>query len=321
MTENTSNNDPIKKDEHKEQPVIRDNKKSNRKTAIIVAILAIIIIVQGIKIYLDHQESVATENQLASTEQELAVTMQRLTDISHELDEKIAEIEKLGGDVSELQKAKADIEEELSRQQRANRSTIRNLKDKVGGYEVLLKAKDEEIERLKNVNTELLTENTSLKTEKNQLFDSLSEVTKSKDELISKVELASQLKAENITIYGVNSRGKEREAPFKSRQADKIKVIFNIAENNVAPIEGKNIMVRIVDGNGQVIFDVAKGSGTFMYEGKEEFYTSNREILFDNTRQQLTFEYEKGSEWEEGLYTLEVYTEGYKMGSKQFEVK
>ncbi|MBL6445116.1 chromosome segregation protein SMC [Fulvivirga sp. 29W222] len=320
MTENTSNNDPIKKEQHREQS-IRENKKSNRKTAIIVTILAIIIIVQGIKIYLDHQESVATENQLASTEQELAVTMQRLTDISRELDEKIAEIEKLGGDVTELEKAKADIQDELNRQQRANRSTIRNLKDKVGGYEVLLKAKDEEIEKLKNVNSELLTENTSLKTEKNQLFDSLSEVTKSKEALISKVELASQLKAENILIYAINSRGKEREAPFKSRHADKIKVIFNIAENEVAPIEGKDIMVRIVDGNGQVIFDVAKGSGTFMYEGKEEFYTSNKEILFDNTRQQLTFEYEKGSEWEEGLYNLEVYTEGYKMGSKQFEVK
>lgn len=321
MTEYKAQNDLNKPGQPKENKTVITEKKSSKKTAIIVVILAIIIIVQGIKIYLDHQDSVATENQLANTEQELATTMQKLTDISDELDSKIEEIEKLGGDVTELEKAKAEIQEELNRQQRANRSTIRNLKDKVNGYQTLLKTKDEEIERLKSVNSELLTENTSLKTEKNQLFDSLNQINQSKEALVSKVELASQLEVENIQIFAINSRGKEREAPLKGRQIEKLRVVFNIAENKVAPIEGKDIIIRIVDGSGQVIFDVAKGSGTFMYNDKEVFYTSNKEILFDNTRQQLSFEYEKGSEWEEGLYTLEVFTEGYMMGSKQFEVK
>lgn len=315
MTENTSNRDSDF------EPAKKESRKSNTKTTVVVVILAIIIIIQGVKIYLDHQESVARENLLVNTEQDLATTMQKLTDISQELDEKIAEIERLGGDVTELQKAKADIEEELADTRTRNRRAVADLKDKVGGYELLLKAKDEEIDRLKNVNTELLTENTTLKTEKNQLFDSLSQVNESKEALAGKVAIASQLKAENIEILAVNSRGKEREAPFKSRQIDKIKVMFNIAENKVAPIEGKDILVRIIDDKGQVIFDVAKGSGTFMYDGREEFYTSSQEILFDNSRQQLTFEYDKDSEWEEGLYTLEVYTDDYKMGSKQFEVK
>lgn len=309
MTENNS-----------QQPEKSTAKKNNRNTILLV-IFAIIIIVQGVKIYLDHQESVARENILASTEEELATTMQRLNDISAELSDKIREIDSLGGDIAELQEAKDEIERELARTQKASRSTIAALKDKVDGYELLLKAKDKEIAKLKELNTELLTENTSLKTEKNVLSDSLSQLNTSKQELASKVAIASQLKAENIQVLAVNSRGRERESPFKSRHADKIKVVFNIAENDVAPIEGKQIIVRIVDSNGQVIFDVSRGSGTFMINGKEEFYTASQEILFDNTRQQLTFEYDKGSEYEEGLYTLEVYTEDYKMGSQQFEVR
>ncbi len=295
--------------------------KQNRKSLIVIILLVVIVIVQGIKIFLDHQESIAKEDQLATTEEELAITRQRLTDISEELEQKITEIEKLGGDVTELEQAKAEIEAELAKNRRATRRTIQDLKDKVDGYELLLKAKDEEITKLKEINSELLTENTSLKTEKNVLSDSLNELNESKEELASKVAKASELKVENIQIFAVNSRGKEREAPFKARQAEKIRVVFNIAENNVAPIEGKNVLIRIVDGNGQVIFDVSKGSGTFMYNDREEFYTANQEILFDNTRQQLTFEYEKGSEYEPGVYNLEVYTEGYKMGSEQFEVK
>jgi regulator of replication initiation timing len=314
MAEQTQEN------QNQKSPVQTPPKKSNRNTVIVV-ILAVIVIAQAIKIYIDHQESVAKDTQLMSTEEDLAVTMQKLTDISAELDQKIIEIEKLGGDVEELEKAKAEVEAELNRTRKRDRKAISDLQDKVDGFQELLKAKDEELTKLREVNKVLLTENTSLKTEKNELFDSLSEVNKSKTELASKVAIASQLKVENIQILAVNERGREREMPAKSKQIDKLKVTFNIAENNVAPIEGKDILIRIVDGKGQVIFDIAKGSGTFMYNNKEEFYTANQEILFDNTKQELSFEYTKGSEYDSGVYLLEVYTDGYKMGSQQFEVK
>ena len=312
MEENKDNNN---------QPSNRlPEKKSNRNT-IIVVILSIIVIAQAVKIYLDHQESVKKETQLINTEEELATTMQRLTDISAELDQKIAEIEKLGGDVEELQKAKAEVEAELNRTRKRDRQAIADLKDKVDGFQELLKLKDEEIVKLKEINDELLTQNTTLKTEKNELSSTLKEVNESKQALESKVAIASQLKAENFQILAVSDKGREREMPAKSRQVDKIKVSFNIAQNDVAPIEGKNILVRIVDDKGQVIFDVAKGSGTFMYDNKEEFYTANQEILFDNSKQRLTFEYAKGSEYEPGVYLLEVYTDDYKMGSSRFEIK
>ena len=119
----------------------------------------------------------------------------------------------------------------------------------------------------------------------------------------------------------VNSRGKERESPFKNRQLEKLKVEFTIADNKVAPIEGKKIFIRVVDENGQVVFDMAKGSGSFMINNKEEFYTAQQEILFDNTRQKLTFFYNKGSEYPSGNYTIEVYTDGYLMGTASFVVK
>ena len=122
-------------------------------------------------------------------------------------------------------------------------------------------------------------------------------------------------------VKAVNSKGKERISPFKNRQLEKLKVEFTIAENKVAPVEGKKIVIRVVDENGQVIFDVAKGSGTFMLNGKEEFYTAIQEILFDNTRQKLTFYYEKGSEYASGNYSIEIYTDGYLMGKAQFIVK
>lgn len=296
-------------------------KKSSSKSSIIIALLLIIVLVQSVKIYLDYKEKVEVKEELATTSEDLATTMQRLNDVKLELDQKIAEIAKLGGDVTELEKAKAEVMAELKRSNTRSTKAIKELKDRLAGYEELLVLKDDEITKLKSVNKELFSENKNLKTTQNVLNDSLNRVTKNKDELANKVAIASQLKAENIALVSVNSKGKEKEPPFRKKQLEQIKVQFSIAENKVAPVEGKKILIRVIDENGQPIFDTTKGSGTFLLNGKEEFYTAAQEILFDNTGQKLIFTYDKGSEYTAGTYQVEVYTDGYLMGKTQFEVK
>ncbi len=293
---------------------------SNRSTFVIILLL-LIILVQSVKIYLDYKEKVAVKQQLVSTETDLAGTMQRLNDVKNELDQKIADIQKLGGNIADLEKAKAEVVRELSRSTQRSAKALQELEDRLDGYEELLNLKDVEIEKLKSVNKELFSENKNLKTKQNKLSDSITSLEKNKKELASKVVLASQLRAENMVVKGVNSKGKERESPFRNRQLQKIKVEFTLAENNVAPIAGKKILIRIVDENGQVIFDVAKGSGTFMLNGKEEFYTAIQEILFDNTKQKLVFFYEKGTDYVEGNYVVDIYSEGYPMGKVSFTIK
>ena len=295
--------------------------KSSNKAAIVIALLSIIVIIQSVKIYFDYNRDVEKTVLIANTEENLATTMQRLNEIRTELDQKISEIEKLGGDITDLQKAKTEVDAQLKRSTTRSAKEIQQLKERVEGYTELLKIKDEELEKLKSVNKELFSENRSLKTQKNVLNDSINRLEKNKAELTNKVAIASQLKAENVLVMSVNSKGKERESPFKNRQLEKLKVEFAIADNKVAPIEGKKILIRVIDENGQVIFDVAKGSGTFILNGKEEFYTASQEILFDNTRQKLTYMYKKGSEYTAGNYTVEIFTDGYKMGSMQFAVK
>ncbi len=296
-------------------------KKASNKSSVIIALLLIIVLVQSIKIYLDYKEKVEVKEELATTTEDLATTMQRLNDVKIELDQKIAEISKLGGDVAELEKAKAEVDAELRRSYARRTKDIKELKDRLTGYEELLKMKDDEIEKLQSVNKELFSENKNLKTKQNVLSDSLNRVTKNKEELASKVAIASQLKAENVVLVSVNSKGREKEPPFRKKQLEQIKVQFTIGENKVAPIEGKKILIRVIDENGQPIFDTTKGSGTFMLNGKEEFYTSSQEILFDNTGQKLVFIYDKGSEYTAGNYQVEIYTDGYLMGQTQFDVK
>jgi cell division protein ZapB len=130
----------------------------------------------------------------------------------------------LGGNIDDLEKAKAEIQRELRRTAQRSAKAVKELEDRLDGYQELLNLKDAEIEKLKTVNKELFSENRNLKTKQNKLSDSITALEKNKKELASKVAIASQLRAENIAIKAVSSKGKEKESPFRNRQLEKIKV-------------------------------------------------------------------------------------------------
>ncbi len=306
----------------KKQPTVVAEKKPKAKKSLLFIILGVVVVLLAVKVFLDHQEKQELETFYQT---ELEATREKLDKIEAELTRKITEIDSLGGSIDDLLEMQEQItaeRDQLQRTRKANRQLIARLRRKTDGYEELLREKDKEIIKLKEINAALADENTTLKVETNKLNRSLVELNQDKQKLEEKVSLASRLKAEDIKIYAITKSGKEKTGKvLKNRQLVKLKVTFTIGKNDVAPLEAKEIMIRLIDENGQVIFDVNRGSGSFMLDGKETFYTASQDILFDNSGQQLAFIYEKGTPYDPGTYTLEVYTDGYRMGATSFTVK
>jgi len=294
-----------------------ERKKSNRILIYVVVGLAVLLVAALVVNFL-------RENNLKERNAELMVAYSRLDSIGNEMQAKMIEIEQLGGNIDTLQMIRDSLEVEkeglLAFRDRSYKE-INRLKGRVEGYRELLVMKDTEIAELKKVNENLVVENTELKTERNELNQNLRTAKATEEKLTEKVQIASRLEIENIKVAALNQKGKAREDDFRARQIAKLKVEFNITKNDVAPISGKEILMRIIDDNDNVLFDVARGSGTFVLDGKETFYTAKQEILFDNSQQVVSFLYDKGSEYLPGRYVMEVYTDGYVMGSKSFRVK
>ncbi|MEQ9377010.1 MAG: chromosome segregation protein SMC [Imperialibacter sp.] len=294
---------------------------NNKKQQSIVIALAILLLLALVKIGIDYSTNKSLTADNMAKQEELTETYFSLDSVSSELDKRIQTITELGGEVDTLLKVKEQLEKEKEAIRTRSNREIGQLKARVEGYRELLVAQDEEITKLRAINEKLLTENTGLKEEKNELTASIRDLNQSKNKLEEKVAIASQLKVENMVIAAVNSRGKETVGEFKNRQIESIKVTFNIAENKVAPVDGKDVLVRIVAPDGNVLFDVTRGSGTFIFDNREMYFTAKQEILFDNTRQKLSFLYNKGSEYAIGIHKVEVYTDGYLMGAGSFTVK
>ena len=287
----------------------------------IVYILGAISILFALLLFFSIYKNKISENNRINQQKELDSVYYQLDSISIELGKKILAISQLGGEIDTLIAIKEKLESEKKEFRRKAYSQINRLQSKVDGYRELLIAQDEEINKLKKINEELFKENSVQKEQINELNSEISSINKSKNELESKVDIASKLTLNSLKVFGITRSGKEILNTFRSRQINKIKIIVDIAENNIAPIEVKNILIRIIKPDNNVLYDISKGSGSFKFEKREIFYTLKKEILFNKKNQILYFDYIKNIEFKPGNYSVEIYTENYLIGKDQFIIK
>lgn len=306
--------------------------KQDRKTLLwaALAVLALLNLVLVYFIYHEKQENKVKDDIITAKTEEVLFTKTKLDSISAELDTKIAEIQKLGGSVDSLIELKKQLERDKQELKNVNNFSAANFEKKIKSYEQVLAQKDTELANLReelgivtNKNQELSQQVSGLESERQQLNDSVINYSAQNRELAEKVTLASALRTEELAINAVSSKGKEFEGgKYRSKRIDKLKVSFRLGENAVAKQNEKDIFLRILDPEGAVLSDMATGSGAFTYNGKEMIYSSKQTINFTNTRQPVDIYYGRGGiPMKDGKYSIEVYSEGFKIGQGDFTVK
>ncbi|WP_373494738.1 hypothetical protein, partial [Aquiflexum sp.] len=255
---------------------------------ILIIVLIILVIISGFKLYTDHLDKTRKSEEILILSEDNNELNRRIDSMTYQLDLRINEISKLGGDIASLEEIRDQLIAERNLDRKRSAEEISALNRRIASYTTTLQEKDGEIIRLREVNQQLFAENENLKTTQAEIQDEVVQLNITKQELQEKVDIAARLKAENIAVAAVNARGREREDGFRNRQLERLKVTFNLADNKVANHGPRDVYVQVIAPNNQPIFDVARGSGTFSLDGREEFFTVHQDILFDNTQQELT---------------------------------
>lgn len=324
-----------------------NNQKSGNNNALKagLVVMTLLAAVLGYMLF-QSKDTVANQQEVISTKvMELAQTRTKLDSISKELDSQIAEVQKLGGDVTELQKAKVELEKDKKDIQAKSASQVANITSKYQGkirnYEALLASKETELVKLREENGVLTNENQSLKSQTETLKGEnqgiAQSAAKSKEEaarqveeetaknkvLSEKVAKAAALKTEFVKVIGINEKGKESEdKKYKAKKLAKIKVVFQLAKNDLTEKERKTVFIRVLDPDGSTIFDASTGSGNFTFNGQELAYTTRGEVNYDNENLYIEMVYSRGgTPYREGQYKVELYAEGFKIGEGSFIVK
>ncbi|QMW06900.1 hypothetical protein [Spirosoma foliorum] len=280
--------------------------------------------------YQERQDNKTKDATIAAKTEEVLVAKTKLDSISAQLDAKIAEIQQLGGSIDSLMKVKAQLEVDKRELKNVGTFDSKKYDQKIRNYQTILAQKDQEIARLKEENgvltqqnANLNQENSGLKAERQTLSDSVVAVTSKNKELEEKVTIAAALRAEAVTVNGVNAKGKETDGgTYKAKRTDKVHVSVLLAPNGLAKQDEKVLYMRILDPNGAVVSDLATGSGEFTYNGQGMIYTAMQRFTFDNSRQRVDYFYGRGGQrFNEGKYTIEIYCEGFRIGEGEFTIK
>lgn len=308
------------------------NQTNNSRSYLLVALL-VLAALNVLLLYFYYQEHQLNKNKdatIAAKTEEVLTVKTRLDSISNELDAKIAEIQRLGGNVDSLMKVKAQLEIDKRELRNLTSFSSKKYDQKIKNYQSLLAQKDQEIARLKEENgilvaknDSLSTENTTLRSERQSLNDSVSSYSVRNRELNEKVTIAAALRAESITVDAINRRGKEKDGgSYKAKRIEKIKVAVKLAPNGLAQQNDKELYMRILDPSGAVISDMATGSGEFTYNGQGMIYTAKQPFTFTNNRQDVTFLYDRGAQrFNAGKHVVEIYCEGFRIGEGEFTVR
>lgn len=329
--------------------------EGNSKKPYYLALIGILLLINGILLFNNLSMRKANKETVSSLETEKvqlqseydaavqtletlktdkSITDSTLSQIQVELENKKTEIQKL---LNKSNASKGDLS--------AARTMIENLKTSIQGYE-------QQISQLSYANQQLTGENTGLKsdvaakgqtitqqndsigklaTEKQALSTEKENISRQRDELntqkeilTSQVNRASVMIATNITATGVKTRKSGKEITTdNNKRVQKLKICFDILPNAVAKPGNKEIMLRMISPKGEVLAIQTLGSGVFTntQTGEEMQYTKKEIFAFSNQKENHCMYWEQNNPFDEGVYTAEVYHDGYLIGSNNIQLK
>jgi len=306
-----------------------ENKQSNdnlKKILIASIILLLITNVTTLYLYMD------TDDELVTTTEELVDTKSARDDLDQLLNEAKQQLGEFKGKNAKLDElieqknaelqAKAEQIEKLLRNKRITSAELKNALDELGKLRYYVEKYQKEIEKLS-------TENEYLKKQNKDINDSLDKAKEANEDLQmqniklgNKVSLGKKLTFSSMEIMAIHQGWPRREVSTnRARRVDLIKVAFTLEENFLADLGEKDFYLRIIGPEGSTLSSESNGGGMFKYQGSEYLYTMVHTLDFDNSRQSITFYYDRGTDWNEGKYTAELWVEGFKVAEEILDLR
>jgi predicted RNase H-like nuclease (RuvC/YqgF family) len=300
------------------------DKKSKTYLAILIGALLILNIGIGVNLYMSNRK----KNELAAKVDTITSQNTQLT----------TELQAAENEIKSLQEANQGLEGKLTERDEAIAQKITQIKillskGKLSASE-LQKAKSEiaalrnqiedyksQIEQLTQKNAELTTANDGLNQTLTAEQMKTAEQARTIDSKNRTIGIAKKLNAGSIIAMGVRERkmfGKKELETNKANKVEEIKVRFSIDKNEIADAGEKDIFIKIIGPDGAPI---ATKVQTTKVDGTETLYTEMKTVDYKNEKSEQVVYCKKQGAYRVGEYTVEIFAEGYRIGTTKFSLK
>ncbi len=296
-----------------------------KDTKKIYILLAVIILLIGTNIFLWLQKD-KTETRFEQTSDEKDKLQVQLNQLEIELSEATANADSMSESlIAKDEELKAKVAQLQTALKRGNMtaSELERARNEIDQLRYYIKKYQDEIVSLKKENELLASENTGLKKSVESEQQKSSELLNQNINLSNKVAVASLLKTANLTVKGVRyrSNGKEVETD-RVKTLEKIKVTFNLADNQVAPKGQREFYLRVINPEGKAEVVTDANDSKFNADGSELQYSAKSTYNFENKAgETYTIFWKKSSSINPGVYTITVYADGSSIGTTSVTLK
>ncbi len=299
----------------------------NKSTLLIVAIVMAVLLlaVAGFGIWqVATLKNEVTEARLENEELKLDNQQLQLSNEFDMLNSEFAQYEdqaqRLANDtiLAKYTAAKAKVEQlmnELKNERVHSAARIKELQGEISTLKGLLRHYIAQIDSLGRENAGLKAENAEVKAQNARLNSQVTEVTRRNENLSERVTLAEKLNVTGVGLTALKKNGKVEKNVTKAKQ---LKVTFTIPQNNSTPVGEKTIFLRLVSPEGQLL-----GSGaSFPFEGRNIPATARKTIEYSGEEiPGIVIYWDVTTALTPGEYTVELFTEGYRLCSRRFTLK
>ncbi len=199
------------------------------------------------------------------------------------------------------------------------------IKKKVTELQAISQKYVRQMDSLYTVNRELVAENERIREEFRAEQRENSNLIRQKEELSSKVNQAATMKIHGLSANAVRFKGGKSETETdKASRAERIRVDFDLAQNDLVEPGSKVFYIRIADPTKAII---SKGKGdeySFQSNGETLQYTEKIRVNYDNKETAVRAYYNKPSDIQlmSGYYFIDVYEQNGKLiGQTSLDLK
>jgi hypothetical protein len=288
-------------------PANQGTKKSNPVGMIVTSIILGIALVFLIIMYFEKKNKMA--------EMETALTQEK-DSLANELRHMVVAYDtmKTTNDTlnAGLEKQKNKIVQLLSINA-SNVQLIKKYKSEITTMRDIMKSYIVQIDSLNTRNKVLASENSEIKQQINQVRTTNTELSKVKEELTSKVNVASIIQAKNIVAVSLN---KKRKETTRINLLDKLRICFTLRENALAQAGQKDVYMRVIRPDSLVV--TGSPDNLFEYKGNKIIYSATRQVDYMNQDIEVCIFLDNNGDFIIGNYSVELYLEDNIIGRTNF---
>lgn len=288
---------------------------------LIIGCSAIILLLAAALFFMFHK--------MKTTEKEMSEMVEQMTYEKEQLEEEYSEVAlemegfsyKTDNDsllklVDKEQQRVQLLLEELKTVKATNARRIAELKKELASVRSVLVYYITQVDSLNTVNTQLKSENTAVRQKYEQVSQTVTELSKEREQMKETITKASLLEASGIVVETFTDR--DRKTNKISRIA-RFKISFMLVKNITATTGMKTVFVRIITPDDYVL--TKNQSNVFRYEDKNIQYSCKKSVEYNGENTDVFLYWNVEEVLNAGTYRVDIFTDNQLIGTQQFKLE